>query len=44
MSLKEALLCTAAMTGDEDGDGGDGQEGNPPTGDSDDGRDYTRSC
>lgn len=34
MSLKEALLH--AVGGDED----DGGEPNPPTGDSDDGRDY----
>lgn len=40
MTLKEALLCTIAMAGDEDGDGGDGKEPNPPTGDGDDGRQY----
>lgn len=38
MTLKEALRNTIAMTagGGED----DGGEPNPPTGDSDDGRDY----
>lgn len=35
MSLKEALL-KVVVGGDED----DGGEPNPPTGDSDDGRDY----
>lgn len=37
MSLKEALRRMAAGRGGEEDDGG---EPNPPTGDSDDGRDY----
>ena len=39
MTLKDALrkVSTLAVGGDED----DGGEPNPPTGDSDDGRDYT---
>jgi hypothetical protein len=38
MTLKDALRTTIvlAVGGDED----DGKGGNPPTGDSDDGRDY----
>lgn len=36
MTLKDALRTTLALGGGED----DGGEPNPPTGDSDDGRDY----
>jgi len=39
MTLKEALRSTIAMTAGGGGDD-DGGEPNPPTGDSDDGRDY----
>lgn len=39
MTLKDALRSTIAMTAGGDGDD-DGGEPNPPTGDSDDGRDY----
>ncbi|MEU9502051.1 hypothetical protein [Streptomyces sp. NPDC048196] len=38
MTLKDALKRAAIVRGGEDED--DGQGGNPPTGDSDDGRDY----
>ena len=40
MPLKDALRNAVVMAGDED----DGGEPNPPTGDSDDGRDYNRNC
>ncbi|MFE7539660.1 hypothetical protein [Streptomyces platensis] len=38
MTLKEALQQQATVKGGEDED--DGKGGNPPTGDSDDGRSY----
>ncbi|MEV7383098.1 hypothetical protein [Streptomyces lydicus] len=38
MTLKEALKRRATICGGGDED--DGKGGNPPTGDSDDGRDY----
>lgn len=37
MTLKEALQSKAIVRGGDEDDGG---EPNPPTGDSDDGRDY----
>lgn len=40
MALTDALRRVSVMAGDED----DGGEPNPPTGDSDDGRDYNRGC